>query len=64
MSDNPRAFPSAAIDDGFGGMSLRDWFASQALAGLLYGRRASAETLADEAYTMADAMLEARKAKP
>lgn len=27
---NPRAFPSAAIDDGFGGMTLRDWFAGQA----------------------------------
>lgn len=28
--DNPRAFPSAAIDDQFGGMTLRDWFAGMA----------------------------------
>lgn len=28
----PRAFPSAAIDDRYGGMDLLDWFAGQALA--------------------------------
>ena len=29
--NNPRAFPSAAIDDAFGGMTLRDHFAGLAL---------------------------------
>lgn len=32
---NPRAFPSAAIDDRFGGMGLWDWYAAHALSGLL-----------------------------
>ncbi len=48
-----------------GGMSLRDWFAGQALAGMLAdpGVRGPdiAEAAASDAYTFADAMLEARK---
>jgi hypothetical protein len=32
---NPRAFPSAAIDDKFGGMTKLEWFAGMALSGLL-----------------------------
>ena len=53
------------------GMSLRDWFAGQALAGILPARDASpkgsafteteAEWIAQKAYEQADAMLEARK---
>ena len=53
------------------GMSLRDWFAGQALAGILpatdneSGRSAFTETepswIAQKAYELADAMLEARK---
>jgi hypothetical protein len=48
------------------GMTLRDWFAGQALAGLLrdgidiYGIDATA----NDAYKMADAMLRAREVKP
>lgn len=49
-----------------GGMSLRDWFAGQALVGLLtqpaedeYGPKCFAE----DAYEMADAMIEAREPK-
>ncbi len=32
---NPRAFPSGAINDRFGGMTLLDHYAGQALAGVL-----------------------------
>jgi hypothetical protein len=51
------------------GMSLRDWFAGQALMGLLSGQfrdssRENFTTLPGEAYAMADAMLESRKVKP
>ena len=47
------------------GMTLRDWFAGQALAGELAGWRSSTEghefNIARRAYAAADAMLEARK---
>jgi hypothetical protein len=68
MLDNPTgdepAFP-AATGAVFKGMSLRDYFAAQALSGLL-GRRMSPPTeltyraLADHAYSAAEAMLVAR----
>ena len=55
------AFPS----DRFGelGMSLRDYFAGQALAGLLacYKTAGSKQDFAIDAYTQADAMLAARQ---
>ena len=52
------AFPSDANN----GMTLRDWFAGQSLAGILAsGSRQADEEIAMEAYTLADAMLEARK---
>jgi len=70
---NPRAFPSAAIADFFGGMTLRDWFAGQALAGLsmgcagllggkfsAYAEGACNEVLADRAFVLADLMLAER----
>lgn len=48
------------------GMSLRDWFAGQALAGLVfhndYGMRSDVE-IALGAYSYADAMLAARNLK-
>jgi len=44
------------------GMSLRDWFAGQALAGILAGGKASSfKMFASDAYTAADAMLAARE---
>jgi hypothetical protein len=47
-----------------GGMSLRDWFAGQALAGIMAGVGASTwEGDAANAYKVADAMLAARAAK-
>ncbi len=72
MSDGGPAFPHSGHDDHHGdiaypdaGMSLRDWFAGQALAGLIhrgfteFGNRESGYTAL--AYTYADAMLKQRE---
>jgi hypothetical protein len=68
-SDNPPAFPSRyEVDMGGGarrrddrpGMSLRDYFAGQALAGMA-GRLSDASNVAAGAYRFADAMLAARE---
>lgn len=66
-TENPRAFPSAAIDDQFGEMTMRDWFAGQALVGLmsnsvhdhspLFG---DGNMFARDAFIVADAMLAER----
>lgn len=79
--DNPPAFPVASTnftaDGSFysarstPGMTLRDWFAGQALAGLCaahanpaaIGFPDNVET-ATKAYDLADAMLRAREGKP
>ena len=52
------AFPTTAGD----GMTLRDWFAGQAMAGMLANsdRDGYPEDRAQLAYEYADAMLEAR----
>jgi len=78
MSDKPNdggpAFPFVAVSEATGqpingcfdpGMSLRDWFAGQALAGLLASGVAAArgqtcEDVAEIAYANADAMLAER----
>jgi hypothetical protein len=46
-----------------GGMTLRDWFAGQVLAGLLVNSNDAytPKMAAEDAYRYADAMLEARK---
>lgn len=63
MSDqsNPRAFPSAAIDDAYGGMPLRDWFAGQALAANADNPAEwSHRMVAEDCYAYADAMMAER----
>jgi hypothetical protein len=63
----PRPDLGAGVTETFtdGGMSLRDWFAGQAiLARWGNGEPMSYEDAAHIAYQMADAMLEARKVQP
>lgn len=77
MSDNPQAFP--CLDSSCGGLSmrdpgmtLRDWFAGQALTStmrLVTGSESEAgetmaQTFARRAYALADAMLAERERKP
>jgi hypothetical protein len=78
INDGGPAFPvpgSTATDIG---MTLRDWFAGQALAGILngcmgttgfgevsaYSRGPCNSAAADRAYAVADAMLKAREVQP
>lgn len=68
MKDGGPAFPvEQKHDDGTlfyasKGMSLRDWFAGQALAGLIANTKTvgTEADLADDSYKYADAMLAAR----
>lgn len=56
------AFPTMGYGDG---MDLRDWFAGQALAGMLaHLPTLGPADIAADAYQWADAMLEARKTPP
>lgn len=59
-------FPYSSREiQGDGGMTLRDWFAGQALAGMLdraYGIKC--EIIAARSYEMADAMIAARNNLP
>ncbi len=71
--EQPMAFPGMEYDDTAGqryhyGMELRDWFAGQALQGLLSHDENSYSTsqwvfsdFAKYSYELADAMMEARK---
>ncbi len=72
MEDGGPAFPTTLQVNAFGtieqeahdGMSLRDWFAGQALAGLLPTDTTHTNAdLAQAAYNLADAMLAARERK-
>lgn len=68
LRDGGPAFPRAhggGMASAQNGMSLRDWFAGQALAGKLAGAPNNisyyAPAIAYDAYVMADAMLAARE---
>lgn len=65
--DNPYAFPFPTNHPAHGGMTLRDWFAGQALMGLLAGRSQGVsftpEEAAKSAYFVAQAMLAERTTK-
>jgi hypothetical protein len=66
MTDNPNAFPTNDITPCHPGMTLRDWFAGQALAGICSSTTDEFRDTTDwsieasDAYRAADAMLEAR----
>lgn len=68
-TDNPAAFPVNAANLGSAGaypaepgMSLRDWFAGQALIGLITADdEITYQSAAEYAYAHADALLLARK---
>lgn len=80
LNDGGPAFPRPrGFDESMGtypqnGMSLRDFFAGQALAGMAGEYRAAqmytcefdetCESIAKSAYELADAMLKAREVKP
>jgi hypothetical protein len=67
--DNPPAFPCAAENGHQSGMTLRDWFAGQALANPDLSTRTDSDALTAEqrtavrAYRYADAMLAERAKK-
>lgn len=70
MNTGGQAFPSVVGGGGkdHGGMSLRDYFAGQALVGTLArplgdGESINTKVAAEFSYKMADAMLVAREAK-
>jgi len=67
MSDNNEpAFPQTTVDSWHkshvrGGMTLRDYFAGQALAGIMAATTVcDPEAVASRAYVVADAMLKER----
>ena len=67
LKDGGPAFPLQSIGPhfpaGYAGMTLRDYFAAKALAGILANtsdKCASTSTIASCCYELADAMLEAR----
>ena len=57
MTDNPILFPRGETH----GMELRDWFAGQALIGLLVADTEHRHDVQDTAYEIADRMLDARR---
>jgi len=64
INDGGPAFPRHAYD-GHDGMTLRDWFAGQALAGLTADPdMPTFHKCAEIAYACADEMLRVREVKP
>ena len=67
MRDMPTAFPWTHDELTCTGMTLRDYFAAKAMQGMYASHdfpTGSIIDTAEEAYEMADAMLEARKNDP
>ncbi len=66
-ADGGPAFPVNYDENAAGatyrGMSLRDWFAGQALPSVIINDRYDAQRAAEEVYLLADAMLAVRKPK-
>ena len=69
QNDGGQAFPMHERDDALRGMTLRDWFAGQALAGIMayhnptrgdFHYNCDDKQIANTAYSYADAMLAAR----
>ena len=61
INDGGPAFPDSGQADYTGGMTLRDWFAGQALAGMDANNYASPKIMALTAIMVAEAMLVARQ---
>lgn len=62
FDDGGPAFPTQNTSEGYRGMSLRDWFAGQALAGCVAADDESpVGRIAADAYAFADAMIAERR---
>ena len=65
INDGGQAFPAGnPTHGGHEGMTLRDWFAGQALAGMLANPDSWTGDRGVMAYRYADAMLRAREVEP
>jgi hypothetical protein len=70
INDGGPAFPNLGYnaDKNYNGMTLRDWFAGQAMTAIIGSLYCAPETtfkeVSGKAYAQADAMLKAREVKP
>lgn len=66
MASNPSAFPTKQYNrnimqfEHMGGMTLRDYFAANAMQAMTHRGEANVQMVSLQAYAMADAMLKAR----
>jgi hypothetical protein len=61
IDETTSSFPSSQLYPAYSGMLLRDYFAAKAMQGLLASDvNASLKVFANQAYAVADAMMEAR----
>ena len=60
QNDGGPAFPREYVTNGVPGMSLRDWFAGQAMAAFIASSEMNGNDTAETAYAFADAMIAAR----
>ena len=61
--ERDRAYTKARAE-AVGGMSLRDYFAAKAMQGLIAGGSTDRHQIAQAAYIVSDAMINARKPAP